>query len=67
MIGSIGAWMVIWWAVGLLLLVLVVWGLVAASRTGSRSATPEQILKRRYARGEIEPSEYEQRLTDLRG
>ena len=28
--------------------------------------TPEQILKRRYAKGEIERDEYERRLKDLR-
>ena len=28
--------------------------------------TPEQILKRRYAKGEIERDEYQRRLEDLR-
>jgi uncharacterized membrane protein len=28
--------------------------------------TPETILKRRYARGEVDREEYERRLTDLR-
>jgi putative membrane protein len=56
--------MVFWLAV----LILLVW--VVARGAGSQSwridETPEQILKRRYARGEIEREEYERRLSDLR-
>jgi uncharacterized membrane protein len=37
-----------------------------AGRTGSQEDPAEAILKRRYARGEINREEYDQRLTDLR-
>ena len=66
--GSMGWWMVLWWLVGILVLVLLV-RLVAGSTGGfSRrdDETPEQILKRRYAKGEIDSEEYQRRLADLR-
>ncbi len=36
-------------------------------RDKGREESPEEILKRRYAKGEIEKEEYERRLEDLRG
>jgi putative membrane protein len=60
--------MVLWWLVAIVVLVLVV-RLVAGSLAspGSRAdESPEQILKRRYAKGEIEREEYQRRLEDLR-
>jgi putative membrane protein len=63
--GSMGWWMVLWWVAGIVFLVRLV-----ASTTGGFSPrsdeTPEQILKRRYAKGEIEREEYQRRLEDLR-
>lgn len=66
--GSMGWWMVLWWVAGILVLVLLV-RLVTGSAGGvSRrdDETPEQILKRRYAKGEIDSEEYQHRLADLR-
>ncbi len=66
--GSMGWLMVLWWVAGIIVLVLLV-RLVAGSTGGfSRrdDETPEQILKRRYARGEIDSEEYQHRLADLR-
>lgn len=66
--GSMGWGMVLWWGAGILILVLLVWLLARAadgSRRGSEE-TPEQLLKRRYAKGEIEREEYQRRLEDLR-
>jgi putative membrane protein len=66
--GSMGWWMVLWWVVAIVVLVLVV-RLVAGSLGGPGTRadeTPEQILKRRYAKGEIEREEYQRRLEDLR-
>jgi len=56
--------MVVWLAV----LILLVWivARAAGGASGRTDETPEQILKRRYARGEIERDEYERRLSDLR-
>ena len=67
-IGSMGWWMVLWSVAGIIVLVLLV-RLVAGSTGGfSRrdDETPEQILKRRYAEGEIDSEEYQHRLADLR-
>ncbi|MEQ1760083.1 MAG: SHOCT domain-containing protein [Vicinamibacterales bacterium] len=65
--GPMGGWMVLWWAVGLVVLVLVV--RMATGTTGGFSTrgddTPEQILKRRYAKGELDRDEYLRRLDDL--
>ena len=66
--GSMAGWMWLWWITGIVVLVLLV-RLVAGSTSGvSRrdDETPEQILKRRYAKGEIDSEEYQHRLTDLR-
>jgi putative membrane protein len=64
------------WLGGLLVLVVVVaviWLLARAAGSGERrrdhrpeAESPEQILKQRYARGEIDREEYESRLADLR-
>jgi putative membrane protein len=67
--GWMGAWMWLGWIVGLGLLVLLVWAVAraAGSPTAPRQDdSPETILKRRYASGEIDREEYERRLTDLR-
>ena len=66
--GSMGWWMVLWWAVGIVVLVLLV-RLVGGAGGGfspRSDETPEQILKRRYAKSEIERDEYQRRLEDLR-
>ena len=66
--GSMGWWMVLWWVAGIVVLVLVV-RLVAGTTGGfppRSDETPEQILKRRYAKGEIDREEYQRRLEDLR-
>ncbi|HSP78407.1 MAG TPA: SHOCT domain-containing protein [Myxococcaceae bacterium] len=57
-------WMVLGWILGLLFLAALVWVLVRATQRPGDS--PEEILKRRYARGEISREEYERRLSDLR-
>jgi putative membrane protein len=66
--GSMGWWMVFWWVAGIVILVLVVrfvaGSLGAPAPRGDE--TPEQLLKRRYAKGEIEREEYQRRLEDLR-
>lgn len=66
--GWMGWWMGLWMVFWLGVLVLLVW-IVARAAGGPfwrTDETPEQILKRRYARGEIEREEYERRLSDLR-
>lgn len=66
--GTMGWWMLLWWAFGAAILVLLVWVIAraASGSTGRADDSPEQILKRRYARGELDREEYQRRLEDLR-
>lgn len=52
----------LWMILGIVLIVVVVWALVAAISGRDRSAAVDaaQILKARFARGEINEAEYEQ-------
>jgi putative membrane protein len=62
-----GWWMVLWWGFGIVVLVLLVSVIAkAVGGTSTRDDTPEQILKRRYATGEIDRDEYQGRLEDIR-
>jgi putative membrane protein len=76
--GAMG-FMWLWWLGGILLVVVLVWAVLRAiSRSGSSRDrgrdpgaggpvdSPEEILRRRYASGEIDRSEYEERLRNLR-
>lgn len=60
-------WMGLW---GLLLLAAVVLVAVWVVRSGASSPpvreSPEEVVKRRYAAGEIDREEYQRRLDDLR-
>ncbi|HXK32882.1 MAG TPA: SHOCT domain-containing protein [Dehalococcoidia bacterium] len=65
-----GWWMVFGWVWMALLIALVVWAVVAVtSREGSAQGRGEgdalEILRRRYARGEIDEEEFEQRRQRL--
>lgn len=70
-----------WWGMGfgavfmLLFWLLIILGIVVAlirwlqsqssSDRGARSKTPLEIIQERYARGEIDKEEYEQKKRDL--
>jgi putative membrane protein len=59
------------WLAWLAILGAVVWLALWAIRSGlgaphDRRETAEEILKRRYAAGEIDDAEYERRLAELR-
>lgn len=62
-------WMGIWWIVGAAFIALVVWALLRSSRglMNGSSESPEQVLKRRYAKGEIDHATYQRMLTELKG
>lgn len=48
---------------------VVIWAVIRAAGSpgnGRGEESPETILKRRYARGEVDREDYERRLTDLR-
>ena len=68
--GGMGGWAWIWMTAGVLFWVVVV-ALVASafSRTGTDSSRPpgaEEILRQRYASGEISEQEFETRRQALR-
>jgi putative membrane protein len=69
-------WMWGAWGVGMMLMMLVFWGLVIAGivlgirwlarqTSGSRSDRALEILRERYARGEIDKQEFDTRRHDL--
>lgn len=61
--------MMIVWIGAAVLLGIITWRVFAASRSPrSRkgpSSTPEDVLRERYARGEIDDAEYERRMSAL--
>jgi putative membrane protein len=59
-------WMWIFWIVLIVVIVLVVQAAVSSRGSAFSSESAEEILKRRYARGEIGKEEYERKLEDLR-
>jgi putative membrane protein len=60
-------WMWFFWLIVIVGLVLLVGWVARSSRgPGDSVESPEVILKRRYARGEIDKEEYERTLADLR-
>ncbi len=60
-----GMW--IWWILIILVVFAAVWYAVTASRRGNGAPeeSPEKILKRRYASGEIDRETYERSLAEL--
>ena len=65
-IGHMGS-MWIWWILGIVLVVAVLWMAVGSPpRKTGHDVSAEELLKRRYARGEISREDYEERLQDLR-
>lgn len=58
-------WMWIWWALVAAGLALAVFFLVSQRRAGPPGEPPERVVKRRYARGEIDRETYRQMLDDL--
>jgi putative membrane protein len=63
-----GGNMVVFWIAIILIVLYVVYRARTAGRPLSRFGpkTPEELLKERYARGEIGKDEFEQRLRELR-
>jgi len=60
--------MSLWWIIGIVLIVVLVWALARPTSRNDDNSGPsaEEILKRRYARGELDKDEYHRRLEDLR-
>lgn len=60
-----------WWIIGLIIVVIIVWLVVKAINQSNQANTqpsdksPLDILKERYAKGEIDKKEFEERKKDL--
>ena len=60
-----GIW--IWWIFGIVIIAALAWAILRSPmRNGGSDVSAEELLKRRYARGEINKEDYEKRLQDLR-
>ncbi len=73
MMGGMMIWMLLWGVVGLALIGFAVVGIVVMVRRGDRDRdripgveSPDEVLKRRYAAGEIGEDEYLSRRAGLR-
>ena len=72
MMGMMGGWMLLWALVGLALLVVAVlaavWLVKHRSPAGPGAGPgPEEVLRRRYAAGEIDREDYLRMQRDLSG
>ena len=61
-------WMMVSWTIFWLVIIGgAIWLIFnGTGRTATHNDSPETILKRRYARGDVDREAYEQRLSDLR-
>jgi putative membrane protein len=65
---GMGVGMVLWLVLTVVVVWLVVRGLIALERPqagGANGSAPDEILRERFARGEIDADEFERRLTLL--
>ncbi len=62
-------WMMLWWIILLAFIILTVWLVIRMARSEPANPgddrPPEQIVRTRYARGEISREVYEQMMADL--
>jgi len=59
-------WMMIAWVLALAVIAGLIWAAARSGLTSSVADPPEQILKRRYAKGEIDHDTFERMLADLK-
>jgi len=59
-------WMAVWWILGPILIAVLAWGLFkGASWPRASSESPEEILGRRYARGELDDETFRRMRDEL--
>lgn len=63
--GMMGPWSLLLWFVFLAAVALIIYLVVRSTRQGGMGESPLDILKKRYARGEISKEEFEQKKRDL--
>ncbi len=64
-----GGWMMIFWWILIIAVILFVIRVMTKSsmkQSGSQDKSPLEILKQRYAKGEITKEEYEERKNNLK-
>jgi putative membrane protein len=61
-------WMALWWILSAAVIAITLWALLRAKGgpAPDRGESPEEVLKRRYAKGEIDRQTYERMLGELR-
>ncbi len=64
-----GVFMILFWVLVIVGIVVLIRGISSRSGVGSptSSESPIEILKRRYAKGEIDKAEFEEKKKDIRG
>jgi len=61
-----GGWMMfVWWFIIIVLVVFAVRALINSTQNTQHKDTPMEILKRRYAEGEIDEEEFQKRKNEL--
>jgi putative membrane protein len=59
-------WMAIWWILGPILIAVLAWGVFKRGRGPSAlPESPEEILRRRYARGELDEETFRRMRDEL--
>ena len=61
-----GGWMWTWWVFLAVGVVLVVWLIARANRQSREAESAEELLRRRFAAGELDEPEFQERLAALR-
>ena len=60
-------WIPVWWILGPVLIAVFAWVLIRGARLPSASSeSPEEILRRRYARGELDDETFRRMHDELR-
>lgn len=61
-----GGWMMFfWWFIIIVLVILIIRAVMNSGQNKQHKETPMEILKRRYAKGEIDEEEFQRRKQEL--